>query len=99
MFGALAQAILNTRKTTLQTLKTILRPYSSETGAITRGPKAYPRRYIEVMNDPKIELFVLKSCITNSAAGAIIVEARGLSGISDQGTPLKGRWLVHTTRM
>ena len=43
-FGASAHAILKIKKMKLQTLYTITRPYSSDKGAMSKGPKVYPRR-------------------------------------------------------
>ena len=52
--GASAQAMLKIRNNKLQMLYIMVRPYSSDSGAIIRGPKQYPRRKTEVTNAPSI---------------------------------------------
>lgn len=49
--GANAHATVNITNKTLKMLYKCSRPYISDRGAITKGPKQYPRRYTETMNE------------------------------------------------
>jgi hypothetical protein len=73
-----AQAIVNMRNVAHEIMYTHRRPYISDVGAITRGPTANPRTYMDTTISLRITLEEPNSLITSGTAGANMDEASGL---------------------
>ena len=78
MLVDLEQPMLKARNRNVLTWYTGKRPYSSEAGAMIKGPKTYPRTYIDTTRDATARLSSLNSSITRGTPGAKVDDAKGL---------------------
>ena len=80
MLGANAQATVNAANMKLHEWYSGDLPYISDNGAITKGPAAKPRRYIETTREPSSLFVEWKSAKIWGIPVARIEEPRGLKG-------------------